>query len=157
MNGKSFKRLKRIFFSTVVLVALITGCGQETVKTKTVTPEEVEETRVEEPVTEEQLDIILKKLQSDMRVFDVVDYHDDIFNQIKSEVSGGEDDDALNAIINPIVENYIQEVLADKIKVSLGENYAEADFDWLYTHVEIKSLQKLIVAYEREYIKHIKK
>lgn len=157
MNEKGFNRLAMIIFSTVILVVLITGCHQEPSNVKTVTLEPVIEERVEEPVTEDQLDAILKKLQADMRVFDVVEYHDELYNQIESKVSGGEDDDTLNAIVNPIVESYINDVLSNKIKESLGEYYAQADYDWLYTRVETKSLQKLIVAYEREYIKHIAK
>ena len=157
MSEKRFNRLAMIILSTVILVTLISGCHQEPDKVKTVTLEPVEEERVEEPVTEEQLDTILKKLQADMRVFDVVEYHDEIFAQIELEVSGGEDDETLNQVVNPIVENYIEGVLSDKIKESLGENYAEADYDWLYTRIDTKSLQKLIVAYEREYIKHISK
>ncbi len=157
MNKKGTNRLAMIIFSTVIFGALISGCHQEPDKIETVTLEPVVEERVEEPVTEEQLDAILKKIQADMRVFDVVEYHDEIFAQIESEVSGGEDDDTLNQIVNPIVENYIDVVLSDKIKESLGEHYAQADYDWLYDRIDTKPLQKLIVAYEREYIKHISK
>ncbi|MBF4693279.1 hypothetical protein [Fusibacter ferrireducens] len=157
MHKEGVKRWEILFLSIVILVVFLTGCQKETGKVQTVTLEPTVEERKEEPVTEEQLDAILKKIQADMRVFDVVEYHDDLYEQIKSKVSAGADDDTLNEIINPIVKAYIDDILSDKIKESLGEYYAQADYDWLVDRIETESLQKLIVAYEREYIKHIAK
>ncbi len=143
---------------SMMMLMLLTGCQSKKTTVQTVTLEPVEEEkRIEEPVTEDELDIILKKLQAEMRVFDVVAYHDELLAEIMPKISGGESDETLNEIIKPIVEAYVYNVLSEKIIENLGSNYSQADFDWLYSHVETKSLQTLMVAYEREYIKHTEK
>lgn len=158
MKKTGMTPLNIILILCLIMAMLLSGCSQNNTPVKTVTLEPIEEDkRVEEPVTEDQLDIILKKLQGEMRVFDVVEYHDDLLAEIKPKISGGESDETLNEIIKPIVEMYVYDLLSEKIVDALGENYAQADYDWLYSHVETKSLQTLMVAYEREYIKHTEK
>ena len=158
MKKTGMTPLNIILILCLIMAMLLSGCRQNNTSVKTVTLEPLEEEkRIEEPVPEDQLDIILKKLQGEMRVFDVLEYHDDLLAEIKPKVSGGESDETLNEIIKPIVEMYVYDVLSEKIIEALGENYAQADYDWLYRHVETKSLQTLMVAYEREYIKHTEK
>lgn len=150
----TYRIIKYLMLSILIMGAL-SGCSQPAPTTKVVTLEEVEEPeRKEVPATEDELDRFQRELQDEMRVFDVADYHDDLYALISAQVSGTESDETLNQIISPIADDYIDELLTKKIKEKLGENYSEADFNWLYAHVETQSLHKLMVAYEREYIKH---
>lgn len=132
------------------------GCKKSIEEATTITLESLENEEDKEKIVEiaqDELDVVLKKLQRDMLVFDVIEYHDKLHDLVKSNVVGGETDEELNKLITPIVEEFIEEILDEKIKGYLGENISSNYISWLKARVSTKELLRLMVAYEREYIK----
>ncbi len=141
-----------------LLLFILCGCS----KTIEVKEEQVvaEADVIEEetyPVGEDILDSIREKLQEEMRIFDVVAHHEEIYDLVSAEISSDDTDEEMNEKIGSIVKNYMDAYLDGRIREELTlveSQYDPNDVQWLRDHVKTSDLYQLITVYEREYYKH---
>ncbi|MDN5351230.1 MAG: hypothetical protein PWQ12_146 [Clostridiales bacterium] len=127
------------------------GCGRYEVAQTTTAPTSDETTTVERVATEDDvLSEILKALRAEMRVFDVVAYHESLYSEIEAEMLKSPDSE-LSDVVNEVVGRFMDAFLLERIHRILEEKnplYKSEEVDWLYDRIDTEELYELIVLYE---------
>ena len=144
------KRLGLLFL-ILILVFMVAACrSTEPVQDETELETTQEETLVRLATEEDTLAALLKNLQAEMRVFDVVEYHDAIYQELENAMKETPDS-SLETTAESVVESFIENQLIERIRIELAaENplYKSEEVDWLYDQIDTNDLIELIVLYE---------
>ena len=151
----SQKREHKITLILLIVAMLLTGCGTQASTTKKYELE-VEEVEEIAPIEENLLASLIRDIQDEMRIFDVVEHHEALIKRIENEVPADLDSEEMTAQISEIVSSYMDEILRDRIREGLSniqDPYSDEDVIWVRSQISTDDLYHLITIYEREFYK----
>ena len=145
--------MRQIIFGLTLLFVLLTliGCNaSKTVIKKPVVASTESETQLEIPTPDDQMALVKRRLNEEMRIFDVGAHHDALYAEI-SILDKGLTDLEIKAALSKIVKDYMDTYFLDKtgeILSEYNENYTLSDVNTLFESTSRKSLYTLIELYE---------
>lgn len=151
---KRYRVYSSIFL--VVLTLTLMGCSSsKTVIKKTLEPLSESTVASEKPMLDEQMALAKKKIEKEMRIFDVQVHHDALYGTI-SNIDKGLTDVEIKMAISEIVRDYMDAYFYEKIGEILSEtngNYMNSDVETLFKSTSRASLYALIELYEWSFYK----
>lgn len=150
---------KLVLVSMIVLISsLMMACKKE-VEIKKAPIVELEE---EEPyekiddVSDDEFDNLISKVRDQIMVFDIVEVHDEIYIDLKTNVDIDNSDEIIEAQIEALVEPFMDEWTSNRIRKyltkELGE-ISEDDIEKFKDKIDNRQLIEFIVIYEKNFLK----
>jgi len=136
-----------------ILFILLTVMGCSASKTKikeTLEPKTEATTSIEVPTPENQMTMARRKVEEEMRIFDVGAHHDALYSEI-SAINKDLSEVEIKKAISEIVMIYMDAYFLEKTREILSEyneKYTVSDVDTLFNSTSRKSLYALIELYE---------
>lgn len=139
---------------TLFIGLTLFGCGASDISGTLVTESTTEEeTNIEVPTPENQMDLAKVRIAEEMRVFDVNVHHEILYSEIINQ-SGNLTSEEVKALIPDIVSVYMDGYFRNRVGEILSEynaQYAQTDVETIFESTSRASLYELIVLYEWTY------
>ena len=137
---------------TILFIVLtVMGCSASKTKIiETLEPKTEATTNVEVSTPDNQMALARRKVEEEMRIFDVGAHHDALYSEISTinkELSEVEIKKAIAETVMSYMDAYFLEKTRE-ILSEYNENYTESDVDALFNTTSRKSLYALIELYE---------
>lgn len=154
MRNKTF-----LFLILILLVSSVSLFGCKSLKKQgstSLVQTETEETveRLDTPA--DTIDIVIKQIDDEMRVFDVGDHHEALIGIIREKVDSL-DEEEVRPIIKETVEIYMDAYFISRIKDvlrSYNEGFTDSDVEMVFNSTSRTALYELIELYEWTFYKN---
>lgn len=146
--------LLRVFVGLTLTLFALTACSDES-KLKKVAQEPSTEvvTEVYVPTPQEALDRVSLLITDEMRVFDVNEHHDQLYEIIKKESIGLEEEE-IKPLISSVINNYMDDYFKNLIREQLSEyneQFSSDEVETIFNNTSRTALYELIALYEWTY------